>query len=60
MKIKAEISVIIDTATLINPQEFDTPEKLADLANLFLFEDIQTALADGAFDELVTWEILPE
>ena len=60
MKIKAEISVIIDSTTLLNPELYDTPEKLADLANLFLFEDIQTALADNAFDELVTWQIVSE
>lgn len=60
MKIKAQISVTIDSKTLLNPELYDTDQKLADLANLFLFEDIQTAINDGAFDDLVTWEILPE
>lgn len=60
MKIKAEISVIIDSTTLLNPELYDTDQKLADLASLFLFEDIQTALADNAFDDLVKWQIVSE
>jgi hypothetical protein len=60
MKIKATVSVIVDSSTLINPENFDTQEKLADLALYILQTDIESAIMENEFDQMADWEVLPE
>jgi hypothetical protein len=60
MKIKAEISVIIDSEKLLNPEQFSTEPDLIKLATTFLYDDITSALEAGEFDDLVKWEFLAD